>query len=117
MSDVTVHHNPSCSRSRGALEILSDRGVNFDVVQYLDDPPSRADLERVLDLLDEAPRDLVRRDKRFEELGLCAGDYTSRDEVVDLLLRHPALMQRPVVVRRGRAVIARPSERVLELFD
>jgi arsenate reductase len=62
------------------------------------------------------PADLVRKDKRFEELGLKADDYTSPEAVVALLLEHPELMQRPVIFRGERAVIARPSEKVLELF-
>ena len=59
----------------------------------------------------------MRKDKRFHELGLRATDYTSREQVIELLLQHPELMERPVVIRGQRAVIARPAERVLELFD
>ena len=117
MSDITIYHNPSCSRSRGAHEILQQRGEDFELIQYLDDPLSREDFERILDMLVEPPADLVRKDSHFEELGLREEDYQGRDEVIDLLLEHPVLMQRPVVIRGGRAVIARPSERVLELLD
>ena len=117
MSDVTIYHNPVCGKSRGALDILKERGVDHDVVEYLQAPPSRATLTRILDLLAGPPGDLVRKDKRFRELGLDAAEYVSRDQVIALLLKHPELMERPVVVRGGRAVIARPSERVLELLD
>lgn len=117
MSDVTIYHNPVCSKSRGALDILKERGVDHDVVEYLQAPPTRATLARILDLLAGPPADLVRKDKRFRELGLDAADYTTRDQVVALLLAHPELMERPVVIHGGRAVIARPSERVLELLD
>jgi arsenate reductase len=116
MSDVTLYHHPSCSRSRGAHDILRQREVDLDVVHYLDEPLTRADLERILELLVDPPADLVRKDTRFEELGLREADYVTRDQVVELLLRHPVLMQRPVVVRGDRALIARPSERVLELL-
>ena len=68
-------------------------------------------------MLDGPVADLVRKDKRFKELGLDANDYTTREQVVALLLEHPELMERPVVIRDSRAVIARPSERVLELFE
>ena len=71
---------------------------------------------RILSLLPEAPGELVRKDKRFKELGLDAADYTSAEAVVELLLREPALMQRPVVIRAQCAVIARPSEKVVELI-
>jgi arsenate reductase len=117
MERVTVYHNPSCGKSRGALDILRERGVAHDVIEYLQARPDRAAYERILGLLAGPPADLVRKDKRFKELGFDPADYTTREQVVALLLQHPELMERPVVVRGGRAVIARPSERVLELFD
>ncbi len=117
MDPVEVFHNPKCSKSRGALEILQGRGVDAEVVEYLRTPPDRATLERILDAISDEPGALVRHDKRFGELGLDAGAYTSRDAVVALLLEHPELMERPVVFVGGRAVIARPSEKVLELLD
>ena len=117
MERVTVYHNPSCGKSRGALDILRERGVACDVVEYLQAPPDRATYERFLTLLGGPPADLVRKDKRFKELGLDANDYTTREQVVAILLQHPELMERPVVIRDSRAVIARPSERVLELFE
>jgi arsenate reductase len=99
------------------LEILRDRGVEFDVVEYLKSPLSRADLERMIDLVPDPPADLVRKDKRFGELGLSADDYTDKESVVALLLEHPELMQRPVVFRGDQALLCRPSEKVLELLD
>ena len=79
-------------------------------------PLERADLERFLELLPNEPTDLVREDNYFKELGLNIGDYQGADAVVDLLMEHPKLMQRPVVVRGNQAVIARPSEVVEELL-
>ena len=117
MERVTIYHNPACGKSRGALEILRRRDVPCDVVEYLKHPPDRATLGRFLDLLGGPPAALVRKDRRFAELGLRDADYQTREQVVDVLLRHPELMERPVVVRGGRAVIARPSEKVLDLFD
>jgi arsenate reductase (glutaredoxin) len=110
-----VFHNPSCSKSRGALEILAEQGIETNVVEYLKAPPDRATLERIVDAIPNPPGDLVRKDKRFKELGLDAADYTTRTAVVKLLLAHPELMERPVVFRGDRAVIARPSELVLDL--
>lgn len=112
-----MYHNPICGKSRGALEILRERDVACEVIEYLQTPVDRATLERILELLGGPPGDLVRKDKRFKELALDPRDYVTREEVVELLLAHPELMERPVVVRGGRAVIARPSERVLELFE
>jgi arsenate reductase len=117
VDEILVFHNPSCSKSRGTLEILRDRGVEADVVEYLKAPPDRATLERIVDAVPDPPAELVRKDKRFDELGLKAEDYTDRESVITLLSEHPELMQRPVVFRGERAVIARPSEKVFELLD
>ena len=99
------------------LEILRDRGVEFDVVEYLKHPLERSDFERILDAIPDEPAELVRKDKRFGELGLDAGDYTTKAAVVDLLLEHPELMQRPVVFKGDAALICRPSDKVLALLD
>ena len=116
MEDVTIYHNPVCGKSRGALDILRQRGIAPEVIEYLKSPPDRATLNRILDLLGGEPADLVRKDKRFKELGLNASDYQTREQVVAVLLQHPELMERPVVIRGGRAVIARPSERVNDIL-
>ena len=117
MEPMVVYFDPVCSKARGAVEILRDKGVDFEVIEYLKDVPSRADLERILDSIPDPPAALVRKDKRFQELGLSEADYQSRDEVVALLLEHPELMERPVVFAGDRALICRPSEKVLELLD
>jgi arsenate reductase len=96
--------------------LLRERGVEFDAIEYLKKPLDRAGLERVLRLLGVAPAELVRKDKRFTELGLNADDYRTVEQVSTLLLEHPELMQRPVVISGERAIIARPGERVLELL-
>jgi arsenate reductase (glutaredoxin) len=96
--------------------LLRAQGVEFDIVEYLKTPLHRTTLERVLAMLDTPPADLVRKDRRFEELGLKATDYVTVAAVVELLLQHPELMQRPIVVKGGKAVIARPPERLLPLL-
>ena len=98
------------------LDILHERGVEFDVIEYLKSPLDRAMLEGILELVPDPPAALVRKDKRFKELGLDAGDYESASSVVDVLLAHPELMQRPIVIRGDRAVIARPPEKLEELL-
>lgn len=97
--------------------MLARRGVEFDTVEYLKNPPTRAALENIAAMLEGPIADLVRKDKRFSELGLKAGDYAERGAALDLLERHPELMQRPIVIRGGRAIIARPAEKLLELFE
>ena len=116
MSGVKLYHNPQCSKSRGALEILRERGIEPELVEYLKQPPGREELEQIIELLPDPPSELVRRDKRFAELGLYASDLGSPARVVEVLQAHPELMQRPVVVRGRKARIARPSEKVLEIL-
>jgi arsenate reductase len=117
VSHVQIFHNPSCSKSRAALEIVNRSGVDADVVKYLESPPDRATLERILNAIPDEPAALVRTDdKRFKELALHAGDYTTREAVIELLLEHPALMERPVVFVGDKAVIGRPPEKVLDLL-
>lgn len=79
-------------------------------------PLDRATFERLLSLLPNSPADLVRKDKNFAALGLDATKYVTREAVIDLLLQHPVLMQRPIIVKGRQAVLARPSEKVLELL-
>src|SRR5260370_453189 len=117
MERLLVYHNPSCSKSRGALEILTDVGVDHDVVEYLRAPPDRVALERIVDAVDVPPGELLRHDRRFRGAGFAASGYTTRQAAIEPLLQHPGPMQRPVIFRGERAVSARRSERVLELLD
>lgn len=97
--------------------MLRAQGVEFDTIEYLKTPLDRMTLESIVAMLDTPPAELVRKDRRFEELGLKAANYVSAEAVVALLLKHPELMQRPVIVNGGKAVIARPPERLLPLLE
>jgi|SRR5215469_10618822 len=116
IESVTLYHNPACKNSRGALEMLKTRGIEFEMIEYLKTPPNRAALEKIIQMLEGPVADLVRKDKRFEELKLKSEDYVSKDAVIALLLKHPELMQRPVVIKQGRAMIARPPEKLEALL-
>jgi arsenate reductase len=113
---VTVWHNPRCSKSRGALALLAERGVDPEVVRYLDTAPSRAELVDVLRRLgSEDPLAITRTgEARYRELGLAGAD---RDTVLDALAANPILIERPIVLVGDRAVVARPPERALELLE
>ena len=116
--EVTIFHNPSCSKCRGALGILDERAVDYGIVEYLKAPPSREALESIVAKLIDPVADLVRiSDQTFTDLGLDPDGFDTAEAVIDLLLAHPELMQRPVVVRGERAVIARPESRVAEILD
>ena len=116
--EVTIFHNPSCSNSRTAIGILHEQSVSYVVVEYLKTPPDRDTLETIIAKLAQPIHELVRTsDKRFVELGLDPNDYQTAAPIVDLLLGHPELMQRPIVVRGERAVIARPGDRIAEILS
>lgn len=112
MADVTVLHNPNCSTSRHALDEAGAAGVDVEVVQYLKAPLSERELLDLMGKLEDPPADLVRKDGFFKDQGLDAADYTTPEAVAALLVAHPRLMQRPVLVRGDRAIIGRPKDRV-----
>ncbi|HET9441823.1 MAG TPA: arsenate reductase (glutaredoxin) [Acidimicrobiales bacterium] len=114
--DVTVWFNPGCSKCVGAKGLLDERGVDANLVQYLHDTPDRAEIERVMGLLGvDDPRAIVRTGEPvYTELGLAGAD---RDALLDAMVSHPVLIERPIVIRGDRAVVGRPPERLLELLD
>lgn len=114
MTDLFLH-NPRCSKSRAALELVRESGVELPVRQYLDEPLSVDELRRIVELLGVRPIDIVRRgEPQFAALGL--GDATADEEVLRAMAEHPILIERPIVVRGGRAVVGRPVERVREIL-
>ena len=116
MSDLTFYFNPNCSKCRQTQEILDAKRAEFETIEYLSNPPSAASLRGVLTKLDVPVADAVRKDSRFKELGLNESDYQDLESVVGILTQHPELLQRPIVVKGDRAVIARPPENVNELL-
>ncbi len=114
---IQIYHNPRCSKSRETLKLLRERGVEPDIVEYLKTPPDRQTLEHILQLLDLEPRELMRRkEKEYKELGL-SDPSLSRDQLIDAMLAHPKLIERPIVIKDGRqAALGRPPEQTLELL-
>lgn len=113
---IVIFHNPSCSKSRQALELLKERGVEPEVVKYKDHPLDRATIERIVRLVPDDPSALVRAgDAR--KAGLDPRAYTTEDEVIELLVAHGGLMERPVVLHGDQAVIGRPTEAIESLLD
>jgi arsenate reductase (glutaredoxin) len=115
MDAVTIYHNPKCSTSRKALDALAAAGVEVQVVEYLKEPLDRPALESLVERLEDPPADLVRKDPYFKDQGLEADDYTTPGAVVDLLLEHPRLLQRPLLAVGDRVFIGRPLDRVEQL--
>ena len=113
---AVLYHNPRCSKSRAALALLQARDVDLDVVRYLDAPPDDAALRELLGQLGMTPLELMRRgETRYRELGLKAPDV-SDDERIRAMAENPILIERPIFIAGGKAVIGRPPERVLELL-
>ena len=102
---VSIYHNPRCSKSRQTLELLQGRGVEPNVIRYLDTPPEQATLEGILAMLGVEPRDLMRRkEKEYKELGLDDPSMT-RDQLIAAMVAHPKLIERPIVVKDGKAAL------------
>ena len=99
------------------MSIAEELGVEADVVQYLKTPPDAATLRAIIAKLEDPATDLVRRDSLWKKLGLTDDDARTDEQVIDLLVRHKQLLQRPVVVTRDRAIIGRPKERVRALLS
>jgi arsenate reductase len=112
-----LYHNARCSKSRGALELLQARGITPELVYYLESPPDADELRWLLGLLGASARDLLRSgDAGAIELGL-DDPGLGNEALIAAMAAHPNLIERPIFVHRGRAVIGRPPERVLELLD
>lgn len=117
MSASRLLHNPRCSKSRAALALLQERGIDVEVLPYLDQPPSADELRTLLAQLGIGPRDLLRSgEPEFSALGLDDPNIGD-DALIAAMASHPKLIERPVFAHRGRAVVGRPPERVLELLD
>lgn len=117
MSDaVVIYHNPRCSKSRQTLQLLHDQGIEPKVVEYLQTPPSPAELKRILKLLGIEPRDLMRhKEAEYSDAGLDDPSLT-RDQLIRALHEHPRLIERPIVLANGKAALGRPPEQVLEIL-
>lgn len=114
---IRIYHNPRCSKSRQALAILEESGLEYEVVEYLKHPPSAAELDRLLRRLGLQPHELMRTGEvEYRELQV-ADKQLNRKEAIKVLVAHPRLIERPIIDDGQRAVVARPPERTRELFD
>ena len=114
--DVCVWFNPGCSKCRGARDLLANRGVDAQYLRYLDDAPAAGEIRRVMGLLGiDDPRLMMRTNETvYRDLGLA---QKQGEALVAAMVEHPVLIERPIVIRGDRAVIARPPEKLLDLLD
>jgi arsenate reductase len=116
MTELTLYHNPRCSKSRSALELLEARGLKPTVVRYLETPPSAAELKQILAGLGISPRQLLRSgEDEYKSLNLADPAVTDA-AIIDAMVAHPRLIERPILVAGDVAVIGRPPEKVLEIL-
>jgi len=113
---VTIYHNPRCSESRETMEFLEEKGIEAEVIEYMDSPPDAATLKELLVMLSMTPRELMRKHEAvFKEAGLDDPTFTD-DELIEAMTQCPSLIERPIVVKDGKAVLARPPEAVLDIL-
>lgn len=113
---VVIYHNPRCAKSREALKLLQERGIQPRIVKYLETPPDRETLRWILERLGMKPRELMRRkEKLYKELGLDDPNL-SDDALIDAMVANPRLIERPIVVVGDRVALGRPPERVLDVL-
>ncbi len=115
MDSITIWHNPRCSKSRAALEALEAKNVDLTVVKYLETTPNKEDITEVLQMLGISARDLMRtKEDIYKELAL--KDVTEENSLIEAMVANPKLIERPIIIKDGSAVIARPLENIDKLF-
>lgn len=113
----TIYHNPRCSKSRQALALLEERGIEPEVIQYLKTPPTQTQLRNLVKALKFTPRTLLRnKEAEYKELGLDNPNVTDK-QILAAIVQHPKLLERPIAICGERAVIGRPPENVLTLIE
>lgn len=113
---VTIYHNPRCSKSRQTLQLLQDRGIEPEILEYLKTPPTADDIEAVLAKLGMEPRALMRmKEAAYREAGM-ADEALSRRQMIELMAENPIVIERPIVVNGARAALGRPPESVLSIL-
>ena len=113
---VTIYHNPRCTKSRQTLALLEDRGINPKVIEYLATPPTETELRHLLKLLGIKPRELLRtKEEEYKQAKLDRPDVTDAD-IIRAMVKHPRLIERPIVVSGNKAALGRPPENVLKII-
>ena len=116
MEPITIYHNPQCSKSRKALMLLKENGVNPEIIYYLDNPPSAVELKDLLNKLNLGLRDILRiTESEYSDL-LLNDESLSQEMLFDIVCKHPNLIQRPIITRGNRAILGRPPENILNFL-
>jgi arsenate reductase len=113
---LTIYHNPCCSKSRETLQILEQHNTQFQVIEYLDTPPSKSDIRQIVKKLGVAPIDLLRTAEKAYIEARYQADLMSDEEIIEAIATHPSLLQRPIVICGKKAIIGRPPIKVLDII-
>ncbi len=114
---VKIYHNPRCSKSRNTLQLLRDRGIEPEIIEYLKNPPTAEELDEILQMLDMEPRDLMRkREPEYKATGM-DDDSLDRQALINGMVATPKLIERPIVIANGKAAIGRPPENVMAIIE
>jgi arsenate reductase len=118
MSDSTViYHNPRCSKSRAAMELITEKGIEVEVVKYLETPPDKSTLSNILDMLSLEPRELMRKGEQEYKDNNLADESLSRDQLIDAMVKFPKLIERPILIKDGKAAIGRPIQNIIDILS
>lgn len=113
---VTIYHNPKCAKSRATLQLLEARGIDPKIIEYLKTPPNKAELASLVKLLGIKPRALLRtKEAEYKQAGL-DNPKLSDSAILQAMIKHPKLIERPIVVAAGKAALGRPPENILKLL-
>lgn len=116
MQQLTIWHNPRCSKSREALKLIEEKGLEPEIFKYLDEQPNKEEITKLLDMLGIKPRELMRtKEALYKELDL--KNENDDEKLIDAMAEHPKLIERPIVIKDGKAVIGRPPSLVTELLQ
>ena len=113
---TTIYHNPRCSKSRAAMELLTNKGIEANVVKYLDTPPDSDAISEILDMLGLEPRELMRKGEQAYKDNNLADEGLTKEQLIDAMVNNPILIERPIVIKDGKAAIGRPIENIIDIL-
>ncbi|MEJ2112796.1 MAG: arsenate reductase (glutaredoxin) [Flavobacteriaceae bacterium] len=112
---IKIYHNPRCTKSRQGLQLLENSGKKFEIIKYLEDIPTKEELENIINLLGIKPIELVRKNEKIWKESF-KGKNLSDSDIINAMLQHPKLIERPIVINNNKAIIGRPTEQILDII-
>jgi arsenate reductase len=112
---IKIYHNPRCTKSRQGLQLLENSGKKFEIIKYLEEIPTKEELENIINLLGIKPIELVRKNEKIWKESF-KGKNLSDSDIINAMLQHPKLIERPIVINNNKAIIGRPTEQILDII-